>query len=122
MPATNIQDHSGSLLTTLDLKLTAHGLLDGLTFTAKDNIDIAGHRTSYGSPAWREAHLPPVENALCGDQLLAEGERCVGKVVADEFTYSLDGESQFFGTPRNAKAPDRIPGGPSDQLHLSGPV
>lgn len=33
--------------------------------------------------------------------------------MADEFTYSLDGESQFFGTPRNAKAPDRIPGGSS---------
>lgn len=89
------------------------GPLDGLCFTVKDNIDLAGHRTSYGSPAWRTAHSAPVYNALCVDQLLAAGGRCVGKVVADEFTYSLDGENPFFGTPRNAKAPDRVPGGSS---------
>ncbi|MGE4325945.1 MAG: amidase family protein [Pseudodonghicola sp.] len=89
------------------------GPLSGMRFTVKDNIDIAGHRTSYGSPAWRDAHPAPVHNALCVDQLLAAGACCVGKAVADEFTYSLDGESQFFGTPRNARAPDRIPGGSS---------
>lgn len=113
MIATSSHDLSGSIVTSLNLAPTAQGPLDGLAFTVKDNIDIAEHRTSYGSPAWRESHLPPVENALCVDQLLAAGARCVGKVVADEFTYSLDGESQFFGTPRNAKAPDRIPGGSS---------
>lgn len=84
-----------------------------MRFTVKDNIDIAGHPTSYGSPAWRDAHPAPVHNALCVDQLLAAGARCVGKAVADEFTYSLDGESQFFGTPRNARSPERIPGGSS---------
>lgn len=90
-----------------------NGPLDGMTFTVKDNIDVAGHRTSYGSPAWRDGHAAPVHNAVCVDQLLSAGARCVGKVVADEFTYSLDGESQFFGTPRNAKAPERVPGGSS---------
>lgn len=84
-----------------------------MRFTVKDNIDIAGHPTSYGSPAWQDAHPAPVHNALCVDLLLAAGARCVGKAVADEFTYSLDGESQFFGTPRNARAPERIPGGSS---------
>lgn len=84
-----------------------------MTFTVKDNIDIASHKTSYGSPAWRDAHAAPMHNAVCVDQLLAAGAHCVGKVVADEFTYSLDGENQFFGTPRNAKAPDRVPGGSS---------
>ena len=39
---------------------------------------------------------------------------CNGKVVADEFTYSLEGESQHFGTPLNIKAPNRIPGGSSN--------
>ncbi|MFZ2960301.1 MAG: amidase family protein [Candidatus Ozemobacteraceae bacterium] len=70
-------------------------------------------QTSFGSPSWREAHPPAIRNALCVDQLLAAGATCVGKTVADEFTYSLDGESPFFGTPLNAKAPDRIPGGSS---------
>ncbi|MFG1294477.1 amidase family protein [Xanthobacter variabilis] len=106
-------DPSGSLVERLSLPPYRAGALDGLAFTVKDNIDIAGHRTSFGSPAWRDAHPAPRHHALCVDQLLAAGARCVGKVVADEFTYSLDGESAFFGTPRNAGAPERIPGGSS---------
>ncbi|WP_037545899.1 amidase family protein [Stappia stellulata] len=106
-------DPSGALVEQLDLAPVRNGSLDGLYFTVKDNIDLAGLKTSYGSPAWRDAHPAPVHNALCVDQLLASGARCVGKVVADEFTYSLDGESFYFGTPRNAKAPDRVPGGSS---------
>ncbi len=113
MSLTTAPDASGSLVEILDLAPVRSGPLDGLRFTVKDNIDIAGHRTSFGSPAWRDAHPAPVHNALCVDQLLAAGAHCVGKTVADEFTYSLDGESQFFGTPRNAKAPDRVPGGSS---------
>lgn len=108
-----LSDASGSLVARLNLAPLGRGPLDGTTFTVKDNIDIAGHRTSYGSPAWRDAHPAPLHNALCVDQLLAGGARCVGKVVADEFTYSLDGENAFFGTPRNARAPQRIPGGSS---------
>lgn len=104
---------SGAFVEVLDLEPFGTGTLDGLTFTVKDNIDVAGHRTSFGSPAWRDAHPAPVHNALCVDQLLAAGAACVGKVVADEFTYSLDGESCFYGTPLNAKAPDRVPGGSS---------
>lgn len=110
---THATDPSEGLIEHLDLAPLRKGPLDGLEFTVKDNIDLAGYRTSYGSPAWRDAHPAPVHNALCVDQLLGAGARCVGKVVADEFTYSLDGESFYFGTPRNAKAPDRIPGGSS---------
>lgn len=109
-PAT---DPSGALVEQVDLAPLRQGPLDGLKFTVKDNIDLAGYKTSYGSPAWRDAHPAPIHNALCVDQLLGAGARCVGKVVADEFTYSLDGESFYFGTPRNAKAPDRVPGGSS---------
>ncbi|MGE4371865.1 MAG: amidase family protein [Xanthobacter sp.] len=113
MPDNSIPDPFGSLVEQLNLPPLGHGPLDGLTFTVKDNIDIAGHRTSYGSPAWQKTNPAPVYHALCVDQLLAAGAHCVGKAVADEFTYSLDGESAFFGTPRNARAPDRIPGGSS---------
>ncbi|MBL4645677.1 MAG: glutamyl-tRNA amidotransferase [Hyphomicrobiales bacterium] len=113
MPSQSKPDPSNSLVESLSLEPTASGSLSGLSFTVKDNIDIAGHKTSCGSPAWRDQHLTPKHNALCVDQVLAAGARCVGKAVADEFTYSLAGENQFFGTPRNAKAPDRIPGGSS---------
>ena len=108
-----LSDPSGSLVERLNLNPLNTGPLDGTTFTVKDNIDIAGHKTSYGSPDWRDAHHAPMHNALCVDQMLAAGARCIGKVVADEFTYSLEGESHFFGTPRNAMAPGRIPGGSS---------
>lgn len=113
MPHDSLSDPSNSLVEQLNISPSATGLLDGTTFTVKDNIDVAGYKTSYGSPAWKDAHPTPKYNALCVDQMLAAGARCVGKVVADEFTYSLDGENQFFGTPQNAKAPDRIPGGSS---------
>lgn len=89
------------------------GALDGLTFTVKDNIDIGGRKTSFGSPSWRDMHSVPLRNALCVNQLLGAGAACVGKVVADEFAYSLEGQSEFYGTPLNAKAPERIPGGSS---------
>lgn len=106
-------DPTGSLVERLSIPPYRGGVLDGLRFTVKDNIDLAGRKTSYGSPAWRSAHAAPRQNALCVDQVLAAGAACVGKVVADEFTYSLDGESQFFGTPVNARAPERVPGGSS---------
>ena len=113
MPDHSNLDPSGSLVEQFLLEPIASGPLHGLSFTVKDNIDIAGRKTSYGNPTWRDQHPAPQYNALCVDQLLAAGGHCVGKVVADEFTYSLDGESQYFGTPRNAKAPNRIPGGSS---------
>lgn len=104
---------SGAFVEVFSLEPFQSGALDGLCFTVKDNIHIGGHRTSFGSPAWRDSHPAPLRNAICVDQLLAAGATCVGKVVADEFTYSLDGENPFYGTPLNAKAPDRIPGGSS---------
>ena len=113
MKQSSSSDSFGALVEHLNIPPLKNGPLDGMRFTVKDNIDLAGHRTSYGSPAWRDSHPAPKHNALCVDQLLAAGAWCVGKAVADEFTYSLDGESQFFGTPCNARAPERIPGGSS---------
>jgi amidase len=52
-------------------------------------------------------------NAVCVEQLLGAGARCVGKTVSDELAFSLLGENHFYGTPLNPKAPDRVPGGSS---------
>lgn len=106
-------ESSKAFVATFNLKPYQSGLLDALTFAVKDNIDVAGFKTSYGSKPWLEAHPPAVCNAICIEQLLGAGARCLGKTVSDEFTYSLDGESYFYGTPVNPKAPDRIPGGSS---------
>lgn len=106
-------EESGAFVDTFTIQPYQKGVLDGLTFALKDNIDLVGKKTSYGSIPWANAHKVPVYNALCVDQLLGAGATCTGKTVADEFTYSLAGENHFFGTPLNPKAPDRIPGGSS---------
>ncbi|MBK1686670.1 amidase family protein [Rubrivivax gelatinosus] len=104
---------SSAFVEIFDIAPYRSGVLDGLSFAVKDNIDIRGRFTSYGSKPWREAHPRAAYHAVCVEQLLMAGARCVGKTIADEFTYSLDGESYFYGTPVNPRAPDRIPGGSS---------
>ncbi len=104
---------SGAFAEAFCLKPHRSGLLDGLSFAVKDNIDIAGYKTSFGSHAWRAVHQEATCHALCIDQLIGAGATCVGKSIADEYTYSLEGQSYFYGTPINPKVPDRIPGGSS---------
>ena len=104
---------SDAFVEVFSLKPYKKGLLDGLTFAVKDNIDVGGYKTSFGSKPWSSEHKAPVYNAICVEQLLTVGATCLGKTIADEYTYSLDGESYFFGTPINPKAPNRVPGGSS---------
>src|SRR5262249_10934128 len=59
------------------------------------------------------SHPAAVVHAVCVEQLLHAGARCVGKTISDELAFSLLGENHFYGTPRNAHAPDRVPGGSS---------
>jgi amidase len=89
------------------------GPLDGLEFAVKDLMDLAGCKTSCGNPRWLATHPVAVANAVCVDQLLFAGGRCVGKTVTDELAFGLDGENFFYGTPLNPRAPDRVPGGSS---------
>ncbi|KTD36795.1 glutamyl-tRNA(Gln) amidotransferase subunit A [Legionella nautarum] len=105
---------SNSYVEVFDISPTKSGILDGLTFGVKDNIDVAGYKTAYGSPAWRDCHPVAVCHAVCVEQILAAGATCNGKHATDELTFSLDGENHFYGTPVNPKAPDRIPGGSSN--------
>ncbi len=89
------------------------GPLAGLTFGLKDNFDVAGHRTGFGSPDWFRTHPPAMRNAPVLDTLLAAGARMVGKTHTEEMTFSLTGENAHYGTPINPAAPDRVPGGSS---------
>lgn len=106
-------EQSGAFVETLALEPTADGPLAGLTFAAKDLIDIAGHRSGCGNPTWRSTHPPAASHAVCIEQLLAAGARCIGKTITDELAFSLIGENHFYGTPLNPRAPDRVPGGSS---------
>src|SRR5215210_9424030 len=104
---------SGAFVETIELGSIASGPLDGLNFAVKDLIDIGSHKTGCGNPSWRDTHPVATANAVCVEQLLSAGTRCVGKTVCDELAFSLIGENYFYGTPLNPKAPDRVPGGSS---------
>ena len=90
-----------------------HGALDGLTFGLKDNFDVAGHRTGFGSPDWLRTHEPAARHAPVLTRLLAAGAEMVGKTHTEEMTFSLTGENAHYGTPINPAAPDLVPGGSS---------
>ena len=96
------------------LKGAEDGPLAGLAFGAKDVFHIAGAPTGFGHPVWLATHEPPTETALAVQRLLDAGADLAGKTHTDELAYSLTGENRHYGTPVNARAPDRIPGGSSN--------
>jgi len=104
---------SNAFVTTLELSPSGSGPLDGLCCAVKDTIDVAGFKTGCGNPTWRDSHPAAVVHAVSVEQLLLAGASCVGKTVCDELAFSLLGENHFYGTPFNAHAPDRVPGGSS---------
>src|SRR5262245_6355308 len=104
---------SNAFVTAFDMSPTGSGPLEGLRFAVKDTIDVAGFKTGCGNPTWRDSHPAAIVHAVCVEQLLRAGARCVGKTICDELAFSLLGENHFYGTPLNARAPDRVPGGSS---------
>src|SRR6202035_3903142 len=91
----------------------AGGLLSGLTFAAKDLFDVAGHPTGGGNPDWAKSNPVPTRHAWAVQRLLDAGAALIGKTITDEVSLGIFGENMFYGTPRNTRAPDRVPGGSS---------
>jgi len=91
----------------------AGGPLSGLSFAAKDLFDVAGHPTGGGNPDWARAHPVPTRHARIVEKLLDAGATLVGKTITDEVSLGIMGENAFYGTPRNSRAPGRVPGGSS---------
>jgi amidase len=89
------------------------GPLAGLTFAAKDLFDVAGHPTGGGNPDWERVNPVPTRHAWAVQRLLDAGATLVGKTITDEVSLGIFGENMFYGTPRNTRAPDRVPGGSS---------
>ncbi|HJU19580.1 MAG TPA: amidase [Stellaceae bacterium] len=89
------------------------GPLAGLSFAAKDLFDVAGHPTGGGNPDWARTHPAPTRHAWAVERLLDAGADFVGKTITDEVSLGILGENAFYGTPRNSRAPDRVPGGSS---------
>jgi amidase len=89
------------------------GPLVGLTAVVKDMYDIGGERTGCGSPEWLASHAPATRNSSPVEKILDAGATIIGKTVCDEFFYSVSGTNAHYGTPVNARAPGRLPGGSS---------
>src|SRR5438477_11349142 len=95
---------SNAFVMTFDLSPTEGGPLDGLRFAVKDTIDVAGFKTGYGNPTWRDSHPAAVVHAESVEQLLLAGARCVGNTMCDELAFSLLGENHLYATRLNAYA------------------
>ena len=106
-------DELGALRLRVDIAPSRQGALSGLTFAAKDMFDVAGIVTGGGSPDWLASHGPAARTAPSVQACLDAGARLTGIAIADELAFSPFGENVHYGTPRNPKAPDRVPGGSS---------
>jgi amidase len=95
------------------LKGAAAGPLAGLSAVVKDMYAIAGERSGAGNPDWLANASPAAAHCGVVQKLLDAGATITGKTICDEFFYSVAGQNAHYGTPRNIRAPGRIPGGSS---------
>jgi amidase len=92
---------------------TASGGLDGLSCGVKDAFDIAGYKTGFGNPTWRDTHPAATRHARVVQAVLANGATVVGKTHTDELAFSLSGINHHYGAPINRAAEGRVVGGSS---------
>ena len=84
--------------------------LYGVPVAVKDNIDVAGMRTTAACPAFA---YTPTHDATAVARLKAAGAIVIGKTNLDQFATGLNGTRSPYGTPRNPFNADLIPGGSS---------
>ena len=92
------------------LRTHANGPLAGLTFAVKDNMDVAGLRTTAACPGFAFA---PAEHAVVVQKLLAAGATLVGKTNLDQFACGLNGSRSPYGAVPNAFDAAYVSGGSS---------
>ena len=85
--------------------------LDGMPIAVKDNIDVAGAKTTVGSQFFAERVAE--QDAEVVHRLRAGGAVVVGKAALHEFVYGVTCNNPFFGPTRNPWNLERIPGGSS---------
>src|SRR5262245_27346128 len=85
------------------------GLLAGVPVGIKDVTEVAGLRTTYGSPLYRD-HVP-AEDALVVQRLRAAGAIVLGKTNTPEFAAGGNTWNDVFGRTRNPWNPALSAGG-----------
>lgn len=93
------------------------GVLHGIPFAAKDNIDTVDLPTSACTPALR-GNLPP-RNAPVVQRLLDAGAILFGKANMHELAFGITNNHGAFGPARNPHDPQLIPGGSSGGVAVS---
>jgi aspartyl-tRNA(Asn)/glutamyl-tRNA(Gln) amidotransferase subunit A len=85
--------------------------LRGMPVLLKDNIDVAGVRTTVASDFFRD-HVPDADASVV-TRLRAAGAVIVGKANLHEFVLGATGQSHHFGPCVNPWDAARVPGGSS---------
>src|SRR5689334_2286258 len=87
------------------------GALHGLPFAVKDTHDVAGWRTTYGSPLFAD-HVPD-RDELIVERIRGAGAVILGKTNVPEFAAGSHTFNKVFGTTLNPVDPSRSSGGSS---------
>ena len=87
------------------------GPLAGVPFVAKDLLDTACVRTTFGSALCR--HRVPSRSASAVLRLEAAGAILVGKTNLHEFAWGATSQNPHFGTVANPRRPGHVAGGSS---------
>ena len=99
-----------ALAKALPPKPTPELPLYGVPFAIKDNIDLAGIKTTVGCPAFAFA---PEKSATVVAKLIAAGALPIGKTNLDQFATGLVGTRSPFGICQSVFNPKYISGGSS---------
>lgn len=87
------------------------GPMHGIPIAVKDVFETRGVRTTCGSLLFKDN--VPARDAAVVEKLAAAGAVLVGKTGMHELAYGITSNNPHFGTIRNPRDPDRIPGGSS---------
>lgn len=89
----------------------AVGPLHGLPLAVKDVVPVAGVRTTWGSPIFRD--FVPAEDAIAVERMRSAGGIVIGKTNVPEFGLGSHTYNPIYGATGNAYDPSRTAGGSS---------
>ena len=87
------------------------GVLHGIPFAAKDLVNTAGVRTTFGSLLYE--NNVPKEDAVAAARMKSAGAILFGKTTTPEYGHKALTDAPLFGRTRNAWSAERTSGGSS---------